>query len=130
MPVSSFHPPMHTRIRTHQSDVAGAHDGAELAQVLHQPIEDFGDALPLVAARFLNVRKLRLQRHQVSLREGVGDSECEIQIKTRIKQIHFIAILIITYLLKLLLLLIFIIIFQKSICYCFSIIVSLLMVMK
>lgn len=52
---------------THQLDLPVAHDGAELAEVPHQTIEDVSDAFPLLTAHFLHTRKLCLQLHQTGL---------------------------------------------------------------
>lgn len=57
------------RSPTHQFDVSVSNDGAELAQVPHQPVENLSNALPLVAAHFPDTGQLRLQRHQVVLWE-------------------------------------------------------------
>lgn len=58
---------------THQLDVSVADDDAELTQVLHYPVDDLGDAFPLVAAHLLDTGQLHLQRHQVRLREQRSD---------------------------------------------------------
>lgn len=52
---------------THQLDVSVSYDGAELTQIPHQPVENLGDAFPLVIANLLNAGQLRLQSHEVRL---------------------------------------------------------------
>lgn len=70
----------------HQLDVSVSHDGAELAQVPHHPVENLGDAFPLVAAHVLDPGQLHLQSHEVCLwrterksreREGKKDEKKE-----------------------------------------------------
>lgn len=44
----------------HQLDVSVPHDGAELAQVLHHPVDNLSSAFPLVAAHFLDTGQLHI----------------------------------------------------------------------
>lgn len=53
----------------HQLDVSVPHDGAELTQVLHHPVDSLSNALLLVAAHFLDTGQFHLQCHQVCLWE-------------------------------------------------------------
>lgn len=75
----------------HQLDVSVAHDGAELAQVLHHHIDKLSGAFPLVAAHFLGTGQLHLQRHQVCLwgqrsRYGCDDYKSEKKKCKKYKQ--------------------------------------------
>lgn len=60
---------------THQLDLPVAHDGAELAEVPHQTIEDVSDTFPLLTAHFLHTRQFCLQLHQTGLLQRIGEDE-------------------------------------------------------
>lgn len=52
---------------THQFDLSIAHNGAELAQIPHQTVEDVSDAFPLLTAHFLHTGQLCLKLHKTGL---------------------------------------------------------------
>lgn len=63
------------RDQAHQLDLSVAHNGAKLAEVPHQTIENVSDAFPLLTTHFLHARQLCLQLHQAGLlkRRRVGE---------------------------------------------------------